>query len=68
MFFRQHPEATCRLCNEGLWYGVKEEPTGWKVFYACKDGCHREWMVGLVSRGEIEHVDEVFERAKEWAP
>lgn len=65
MFFQEHQTATCEWCGERLWYGVKEEARGWKVFYACREGCHREWMAGRVSRIGIGHIDEVFERANE---
>jgi hypothetical protein len=48
---------------------VKEEPSGWKVFYACFDpeGCGREWYAGRISRDHIDHHDEVFAEAEEMA-
>jgi hypothetical protein len=70
MLLRKHPTAVCDLCNEPLWYGVKEEPTGWKVYYHCnsEDGCGKEWSVGRIARSDVENLDEVYSRAERRIP
>jgi hypothetical protein len=69
--FTRHPSATCPECNAQLVYGTKEEPTGWKVYYECNDRCGFERMAGWVTLSEIDHRDEVHERAaklgEQWA-
>ena len=66
MDFHEHDSRQCRWCGERLWYGVKEEPSSWKVFYCCRssNGCGRERMVGRVSRSSVDNLDEVYRRAK----
>jgi hypothetical protein len=62
----EHDVAVCGDCGSNVWYGVQEEPTGWKVVYVCtpQTGCGSEWNAGWVSRGEVESIDEVYERAE----
>ena len=66
MFFELHESAVCNQCKNRLWFGVKEEASGWKVVYSCcgDDGCGREWTMGIILRKEIEHIDEVYEKAR----
>lgn len=64
MYLQAHPSANCRDCGGCLWYGTKAEAASWKVFAVCRDGCGREWMVGRIKIAEIEHRDEVNDRAK----
>lgn len=61
----EHDTATCPDCNAILAYGMKEEATGWKVYYQCNDQCGFEQMAGWVKRSEIEHRDDVDKRARE---
>ena len=63
--FTKHDTATCPACGSSLVYGTKEEASGWKVYYECNDRCGWERMVGRVSLAEVEHRDEVDERARE---
>jgi hypothetical protein len=67
MLMRKHPTARCRYCGSALFYGLKPEPTGWKVQYTCTppDGCGREFSAGRIDRGVIENEDEAYERARE---
>ena len=63
--FRKHDTATCPDCGEPLVFGLKEEASGWKVFYECDDRCGFEQMTGWVKLSDIEHRDEVDARAHE---
>jgi hypothetical protein len=67
---RKHHDRACRWCDTRLWYGVKEESTGWKVFYVCHtaDGCGREWYAGRIERKSIKNYDDVFDEAKALSP
>lgn len=62
----EHDERRCRWCGERLWYGLKEEPSGWKVYYCCQssDGCGRERMVGRIARSSVDHIDAVYRKAE----
>ena len=60
-----HDTATCRVCGRTVLYGVKEEPTGWKVFVECShDGCSLERTVGRISASAVDGPDAVYERAE----
>lgn len=63
---RQHPDARCPYCATRLWYGLKEEPTGWKIRFTCPqpDGCGREFSPGRISKGDTGTEDEAYERAE----
>lgn len=66
MLLSEHDTASCDRCGSTVWYGLKEEPTGWKVFYVCnpRTGCGSEWNVGWVKRGNVESIDEAYQRAE----
>jgi hypothetical protein len=67
---KKHHNEVCWWCGTHLWYGVKQEPTGWKVFYECNgpNGCGREWCTGRIDRSGIHSTDEVFARAADMPP
>ena len=65
MFMIQHPSATCPGCESSLSYGTKEEASSWKVYYECNDGCGFNQMAGRVKLTDVEHQDEVHDRARE---
>lgn len=62
--FSKHDTATCPDCGAPLVYGTKEEASGWKVYYECNDRCGFERMAGWVWLKEIDHRDDVHERAR----
>lgn len=61
--FTRHDSARCPECGEPLYFGTKEEASGWKVYYDCECGWER--MVGRIAMSDVEHRDEVHERARE---
>jgi hypothetical protein len=61
----KHENATCSDCGAALFFGTKEEATGWKVYYECGDRCGWEAMAGFVALSDISHQDEVHEKARE---
>ena len=63
--FQKHETATCPDCGAALVYGTKEEASGWKVYYECNERCGWEQMTGWVWLSEIEHRDDVDDRARE---
>ena len=65
MIFTKQDTATCPYCGSALVFGLKEEASGWKVYYQCNDRCGFEQMAGWVKLSEIDHRDEVNERARE---
>lgn len=60
-----HGTATCPDCGSQLMYGVKSEATSYKVYYECGDRCGWERMPGRIPRSDIDHQDEIDERAEE---
>lgn len=66
MLLSEHDIASCGRCGSTVWYGLKEEPTGWKVFYVCdpRAGCGSEWQMGRIRRGNVESMDEAHRRAE----
>lgn len=66
MLSRKHPDARCPRCGEPLWYGLKAEPTGWKVQYDCAgaEGCGRELSPGRIPRSDVTTEDEAYRRAE----
>jgi len=66
MLSRKHPDAKCPWCGAALWFGLKSEPTAWKVHYDCisADGCGRELSPGRVPRCEAPTKDEACLRAE----
>lgn len=63
--FRKHERATCPECDAELYFGTKEEASGWKVYYECR-GCPFDRMAGWIRLAEINHRDEVYESAEEF--
>jgi len=70
MYLYRHESTTCRWCGKPLWYGLKEEASGWKVFYSCDpaDGCGWERMTGRIPLSSVDHHDDVYERAESMIP
>lgn len=58
------PGVECHCGEEGISYGTKEEPSIWKVYADCSE-CGREVKVGRVRQSDIDHIDEVGEKAEE---
>lgn len=57
----------CPRCTGSLGIGLKEEPTGWKVYTICtaeKTYCPQK-QVGLIPRGSIDHLDDLTEEAEQ---
>ena len=51
--FTKHESATCPDCGTPLVYGLKEEPSGWKVYYECNNRCGFERMTGRVKLSKV---------------
>lgn len=67
MLMRRTENGHCPYCGSSLRYGVKEEPASWKIYFECVNpDCAREFSVGYISRSEIDHLDEVYERAEKF--
>lgn len=68
MIVYERPGEECPTCGGSLGVGLKEEPTGWKVYAVCTSGHPRclDERVGTVPRAGNEHVDEVIERANRY--
>lgn len=66
MLSRKHPDTRCPWCGASLWFGLKSEPTGWKVQYDCAgtDGCGREYSPGRISMADVESEDEAYRYAR----
>lgn len=65
MLVRDLDQGRCFVCDGVVGLGLKEEPTGWKVYRVCLDGegtC-RDRRVGTVSRSSVDHYDDVIEKA-----
>ena len=67
MIVKKHPSTRCPVCGDALYYGLKPEPTGWKVQYSCPPptGCGREFSAGWVTRESGIDDCEPYKRAKE---
>jgi hypothetical protein len=67
MILYEHAAVRCPVCGRALYYGVKQEPTAWKVYYEChpESGCSYGTTAGRVSIEEIGSIDGVYERAEE---
>ncbi|WP_226012312.1 hypothetical protein [Halomicrobium salinisoli] len=70
MLFVEHESATCPLCGSPVWYALKEEVSGWKVFYQCRgpSGCGSEWQRGRVALSDVDSRDEAYEQAASMNP
>ena len=65
MIMRRTDAGNCPRCDRDLRYGIKEEPTTWKVFFDCvARDCTWEFFAGRIRRSDIDHVDEVYEIAE----
>lgn len=66
MLAREHSKARCPHCTTRLWYGLKEEATGWKVRFTCMrpEGCGREYSPGRISKSDTGIEDEAYQRAE----
>jgi len=64
MLTTEHGEATCPECNAPLYFGLKREATGWKVYYECDDHCGFERMAGRVSLSKVGSREEAYDRAE----
>jgi hypothetical protein len=69
MLYKKHPSARCRYCAEPLYYGLKDEATGWKVHYCCllPNGCGREFSLGRIGLESVDTKDDAHERAEAFA-
>lgn len=67
MFVYECEGSTCPRCGAPIGIGLKEEPTGWKVYRICTTDdppCVDE-RVGTITRSEVDHADDVVDRATE---
>jgi hypothetical protein len=65
MLFHDHDEATCPICEATVFYTLKDEPSCWKVLYEC-DECSWSEMPGRISRDDVAHEDDAWDRAVEF--
>lgn len=66
MHLRRHPSAVCDYCGSSLYYGLKAEQAGWKVFYECTDDdCRPNTSVSFVPIRRVSGIDEVYEHAEQ---
>lgn len=63
MLMTETEDGTCPRCGGTLLYGLKEEPTLWKVYFEC-DGCGREFLGGTVSCSAVDGTDDVHREAE----
>lgn len=63
MQMQRHDTAACPVCCARLWFGLKAEPNGWKVYYEC-DECRFEKLVGRVSIESVSGRDEAQMKAE----
>ena len=67
MRLRKIDTALCRRCRAPpVWYGLKEETTGWKVFCVCgnDEHCGHEWKAGWISMHDVASRDEALRRGE----
>lgn len=60
-------DELCPLCGASVGVGLKEEPTGWKVYRVClaeKRPCEAT-RVGSIARSSVSNLDDVAGRAEE---
>lgn len=66
MFVTELVGYSCSHCFGKVGVGVKEEPSGWKVYAVCMEEnryCTTK-RVGTISRSSVSHIDEMNERAE----
>lgn len=66
MLTKTVPNEICPRCATAVAIGIKEEPTGWKVYVICpseETNCP-EKMLGMIPRTDIDHADDVITEAE----
>lgn len=66
MLVRPLEDRDCYRCGAAVGVGLKEEPTGWKVYRVCTgadSSCPTE-RVGTIDRSDISTLDEVAQKAE----
>lgn len=63
MLMERHESANCPSCRSTLWFGTKEEATGWKVFYECEE-CPFERRVGRIPMSDVDDRNDLQSRAE----
>ncbi len=60
-----HESARCSRCGDRIFYGLKEESTGWKVVLECDpaSGCGRGFPSGWIRLRDVDTFDDAYERA-----
>jgi len=63
---RRIDDRSCPRCGAAVGIGLKEEPTGWKVYRVCQaaERSCSTVRVGTVPREAVSHADDVVERAE----
>lgn len=61
-------EGECKECgSDDVGYSTKEKSSIWKVYGECHS-CGRDYgRIGIVKRKDIDHKDQVYEKAEEKA-
>jgi hypothetical protein len=64
---RRLEEETCPRCGAIVGVGLKEEPTGWKVYRVClaEERPCGTTRIGSIARSSVSDLDEVANRAEE---
>lgn len=67
MRLRKHDDARCRRCRQpSVWYGLKQEATGWTVLCVCRrSSCGHEWTAGWIPMSAVDSVDDAYRRGEE---
>lgn len=63
MQMQRHDSATCPDCGSHLWYGTKQEATGWVVYYEC-GACCFEKRVGWIAMADVDSRGTAERRAE----
>lgn len=60
MLVRELDDCRCPRCGDRIGVGLKEEPTGWKVYAIClSDRPCYDRRAGTVSRESVASMDDV---------